>query len=182
MWHHVTRAQHMNRVLFKPDPNFLSNRELLSLAHFGPSKDCLDKLDKMDADKFSECFHRDWAFNRFMYCVVRVRSGTPDMMAYWLMKNWAAEVREEVYGEPKTDIMDLTTEDMRELSTGNVTGTILAKLEVMNNGDFSVYMTDKNFNKFVNEVVGLRPGFPPHLRMDVVKLRVRLIADGTLTV
>ncbi|SCV28790.1 uncharacterized protein FFB14_02008 [Fusarium fujikuroi] len=103
-------------------------------------------------------------------------------MAYWLMKNWAAEVREEVYGEPKTDIMDLTTEDMRELSTGNVTGTILAKLEVMKNEDFSVYMTDKNFNKFVNEVVRLRPGFPPHLRMDVVKLWVRLIADGTLTV
>lgn len=85
-------------MLFKPDQNFLSNSELLSLIHFGPSKNCLDKLDKMDPDKFGECFHCDWAFHRFMYCVVRVRSSTPDMMAYWLMKNWAAEVREEVYG------------------------------------------------------------------------------------
>ncbi|KAG4287504.1 hypothetical protein FPRO06_05156 [Fusarium proliferatum] len=172
----------MNRVLFRPTPYFLSNSELLSLTHFRPSKDCLDKLDKMDVDKFSDCLHCDWTFRRFMYYVVRARLGTPDMMAYWLMKNWAAGVRVEFYGEPKTDIMDLTTEDMRELSTGNVTGTILAKLEVMNNEDFSVYMTDTNFNKFVNEVVRLRPGFPPHPRMDVVKLWVRLIADGTLTV
>lgn len=73
--------------------------------------------------------------------------------------------------------MEITAEDMRELSTGNVTGTNLAKLEVMNNEDFSVYMTDTNFNKFVNEVVRLRPGFPPHLRMDVVKLWVRLVSQ-----
>lgn len=73
--------------------------------------------------------------------------------------------------------MDLTTEDMRELSTGNVTGTILAKLEVMNNEDLSVYMTDTNFNKFVNEVARLRPGFPPQLIMDVFKLWVRLVSQ-----
>ncbi|KAF4493791.1 hypothetical protein FAGAP_10088 [Fusarium agapanthi] len=103
-------------------------------------------------------------------------------VAYWLMKNWAAEAREDVYGEPKPDIMNLTIEDMRELSTRKVTDTSLAKLETMDNKDFSVCMKDKNFNKFVTQVVRLNPACPPNLRMGVVKFWVRMVSDGFLTV
>ncbi|KAF4417164.1 hypothetical protein FACUT_12422 [Fusarium acutatum] len=136
----------------------------------------------MDLNKFSDLFHCDPSFQRFMDFVVRIRIGTPEMVAYWLMKNWVAEVREEVYDEPKSDIMNLTTEDMRELSTSKVTDTHLAKLETMDDEDFSVYMADKNFNKFLTQVVRLRPGFPPHLKMGVVKFWARQVGNGTLTV
>ncbi|KAF5253777.1 hypothetical protein FANTH_1470 [Fusarium anthophilum] len=88
----------------------------------------------MPLSKFSEFFYCDPPFHRFMCCVVRVQIGTPEMVAYWLMKNWAAEVREEVYG------------DMRELSTTKMTHTSLAKLATMDDEDFSVYMADANFN------------------------------------
>ncbi|KAG5765590.1 hypothetical protein H9Q69_007054 [Fusarium xylarioides] len=114
--------------------------------------------------------------------VMRIRTGTSEMVAYWPMKNWTAKLREEVYGEPKSDIMNLTTEDMRELLTSKVTDTHLAKLETMEDENFSVYMADSNFSKFVNQVVRLRRGFPPHLRMGVVKLWARMVGDGLLTV
>ncbi|KAF5605937.1 uncharacterized protein FSUBG_6273 [Fusarium subglutinans] len=155
----------MNRIFHKPSPYFLSNSELLSLKHMNPSKSCLDKLDKMPLSKFSEFFYCDPPFHRFMCYVVRVQIGTPEMVAYWLMKNWAAEVREEVYG--------VRTE------TGY---TSLAKLETMDDEDFSVYMADANFNKFVTQVVRLRLEFPPSLRMGVAKLRARMVSDGLLTV
>ncbi|KAF5687024.1 hypothetical protein FCIRC_2528 [Fusarium circinatum] len=100
----------------------------------------------MPLSKFSEFFYCDPPFHRFMCYVVRVQIGTPEMVAYWLMKNWAAEVRKEVYG------------------------------------DFPVYMEDKNFNKFVTQVVRLRPEFPPSLRMGIAKLRARMVSDGLLTV
>ncbi|KAF5542244.1 hypothetical protein FMEXI_7579 [Fusarium mexicanum] len=73
----------------------------------------------MALDRFSEFFYCDPPFHRFMCYVVRVQIGTPEMVAYWLMKNWVAEVREEVYG------------DMRERSISKLTHTSLAKLETM---------------------------------------------------
>ncbi|PNP80562.1 hypothetical protein FNYG_06161 [Fusarium nygamai] len=104
------------------------------------------------------------------------------MLAYWLMKNYVAEVREDVYSEPKSDIMNLTTEDMRELSTRKVTDAHLAKLESMDDEDLSVYMEDTNFNKFLTQVLRLRPGLPPHRVIGVVKLWARQVADGFLMV
>ncbi|KAF5570926.1 hypothetical protein FPHYL_872 [Fusarium phyllophilum] len=176
---HVTRAQ---LDTMKPSPYFLSNAELLSLNHFNPSKQCLDKLDKIGLNKFRDLLYCDPSFFQFMRCVMRIRINTSEMVAYWLMKNWTAKLREEVYGEPKSDVMNLTTGDMRELSTSKVTDTHLAKLETMEDEDFSVYIADSNFNKFVNQVVRLRPGFPPHLRTGVVKLWAQMVGDGLLTV
>ncbi|KAF5702525.1 hypothetical protein FMUND_13438 [Fusarium mundagurra] len=174
---HVTRAQ-----LDTMSPYLLSNAELLSLKHLNPSKQCLDKLDKIGLNKFRDLFYCDLSFHRFMRYVMRIPIDIPEMVAYWLVKNWTRELREDVYGEPKSDIMNLTAEDMRELSTSRVTDTHLTKLKAMDDEDFSVYMADSNFNKFVNQVVRLRPGFPPCLRMGVVKLWARMVADGLLTV
>ncbi|KAF5572105.1 hypothetical protein FPANT_13333 [Fusarium pseudoanthophilum] len=171
-----------NRVFYIPSPWLLSNPELLSLRHFNPSKACLDKLDEIDSSKFCFLVERDPSFYRFMKYVVRIRSGTPEMLAYWLMKTMLAEVREEVYGEPTSDIGNLTTEDMLELSTKNVTDTHLAKLETMDDEDLSVYMADTNFNKFLTQVLRIRPGIPPHRVMGAVKLWARQVADGFLMV
>ncbi|KAF5544859.1 hypothetical protein FNAPI_9298 [Fusarium napiforme] len=172
----------MNRDFYIPSPCILGDAELLNLYHFNPSKACLDKLDEIDLRKFCVLVRRDPSFYRFMKEVVGIRSGTPEMLAYWLMKNMVAQVREEVYGEPKSDIGNLTTEDMLELSTRNVTDTHLAKLENMDDEDFSVYMEDKNFNKFLTQVLRIRPGFPHHRVMCAVKLWARQVADGFLRV
>jgi hypothetical protein len=70
----------------------------LSQYHLNPSKACLDKLDEIDLSRFCDLVHHDPSFYRFMKYVVKIRSGTPEMLAYWLMKNMVAEVRVEVYG------------------------------------------------------------------------------------
>ncbi|KAF5637279.1 uncharacterized protein FTJAE_5694 [Fusarium tjaetaba] len=180
----VTRAQldTMNRNFYIPSPWILGDAELLSLYHFNPSKACLDKLDEIGLRKFYALVQRDPSFYKFMKEVVGIRPGTPIMLEYWLMKNMVAEVREKVYGEPKSDIGNLTTEDMLELSTRKVTDTHLAKLESMDDEDFSVYMEDTNFNKFLSQVLRIRPGFPHHRVMGAVKLWARQVADGFLRV
>ncbi|KAF5662645.1 hypothetical protein FDENT_13303 [Fusarium denticulatum] len=78
--------------------------------------------------------------------------------------------------------MNLTSEDMLELSTRKVTDTHLAILESMGDEDLSVYMADTNFNKFLTQVLRLRPGLPPHRVMGAVKLWARQVADGLLIV
>ncbi|KAF5974401.1 hypothetical protein FCOIX_8286 [Fusarium coicis] len=104
------------------------------------------------------------------------------MLAYWLMKNYVAQAREHVYGNLKPDIMQLTTENMLELSTRKVTDTHLAELESMDDEDFSVYMEYPNFNKFLIQVLRVRPGFPPRRVMGPVKLWARHVTDGFLMV
>ncbi|KAF5633596.1 hypothetical protein F52700_6050 [Fusarium sp. NRRL 52700] len=181
MSHRTTRAHlnNINHVSFKPSPFFFSDSELLSLAHLNPCKSCLDKLDRMDLNKFSDCLYYDPSFHRFMSFIVRVQLGTPEMVGYWLMKNWSAERRQEVYGSPRPHEMKLTTEDIRELSTKKVTDVSLAKLEAMSDEDFSVYITDPNFVKFVAQ---LKSGYPPNLGMALVKFWARMVSDGFMTV
>jgi hypothetical protein len=73
--------------------------------------------------------------------------------------------------------MQLTTENMLELSTRKVTDTQLAELESMDDEDFSVYMEYTNFNKFLIQVLRVRPGFPPRRVMGPVKLWARHVSQ-----
>ncbi|KAH7255359.1 uncharacterized protein BKA55DRAFT_688375 [Fusarium redolens] len=74
--------------------NLLDESELRRLAYLDPSEQCLNKLDNLTVDEFSYCLHYDLIFHRFMGYVVGVPGGTPEMVAYWLMKRWSTEARE----------------------------------------------------------------------------------------
>ncbi|KAF9774537.1 hypothetical protein IL306_007446 [Fusarium sp. DS 682] len=66
--------------------------------------------------------------------------------------------------------MLLTTKETRELSLNTVTAVILGKLLAMDYEDFDGYTAgDTNFKTFLVQVLGLKTGFPPHLRIVAVK-------------
>lgn len=78
--------------------NLFNESELRRFADLNPSEPCLDRLDKLNFNEFIYRLHYDLSFYRFMCFVARVPTGTPEMVAYWLMKNWSTEAREGIYG------------------------------------------------------------------------------------
>ncbi|TVY66044.1 hypothetical protein Focb16_v011024 [Fusarium oxysporum f. sp. cubense] len=91
----------MSHIIVNATMNLFNESELRRFADLNPSEPCLDRLDKLNFNEFIYRLHYDLSFYRFMCFVARVPTGTPEMVAYWLMKNWSTEAREGIYGPPK---------------------------------------------------------------------------------
>ncbi|EMT63177.1 hypothetical protein FOC4_g10013393, partial [Fusarium odoratissimum] len=120
-----------SHIIVNATTNLFNGSELRRFADLNPSEPCLDRLDKLNFNEFIYRLHYDLSFYRFMCFVARVPTGTPEMVAYWLMKNWSTEAREGIYG------------------------------------------TRPSTSSFATQVVGLKAGFPPRLRVVVVKFWAR---------